>query len=352
MEKATSPLKAEWVCKLLIRDKLLSVDKAKEILRKKNGLLQKLEKQREKKNSNTPDVNRINSSLNIVDAIISLNLKRLDNPSLPLDEETIFKAIAKEWKVPYVKLDPLNLDLNVVTSTIPRTFAMNHLVLPIEIKDGILTVATLDPFNLEVLDDISAASQLKVQTALSSKSEIIKLIHEFFGFKKSIVAAQDQFGGPTVDLGNLEQYVRLRSSDELPSTDQHIVNAVDHLFIYAFDLKASDIHIEPKREQTLVRMRIDGVLHTVYKLPKTVHSAIISRIKNLSRMDMAEKRRPQDGRIKTDKGDVEVEIRVSTIPVFQNLIWTDIRASSTCPMVSSWFAVLPAAENQPLSTRP
>jgi general secretion pathway protein E len=192
---------------------------------------------------------------------------------------------------------------------------MNHLVLPIEIKDGILTVATLDPFNLEVLDDISAASQLKVQTALSSKSEIIKLIHEFFGFKKSIVAAQDQFGGPTVDLGNLEQYVRLRSSDELPSTDQHIVNAVDHLFIYAFDLKASDIHIEPKREQTLVRMRIDGVLHTVYKLPKTVHSAIISRIKNLSRMDMAEKRRPQDGRIKTDKGDVEVEIRVSTIPV-------------------------------------
>jgi general secretion pathway protein E len=188
-------------------------------------------------------------------------------------------------------------------------------VLPIEVKDGILTVATLDPFNLEVLDDIAAASQLKVQTALSSKSEIIKLIHEFFGFKSSIVAAQDQFGGPTVDLGNLEQYVRLRSTDELPSTDQHIVNAVDHLFLYAFDQKASDIHIEPKREQTLVRMRIDGVLHTVYKLPKTVHSAIISRIKNLSRMDMAEKRRPQDGRIKTDKGDVEVEIRVSTIPV-------------------------------------
>jgi general secretion pathway protein E len=315
MEKATSSLKAEWVCKLLIRDKLLSVDKAKEILRKKTGLLQKLEKQREKKNSGTPDASRINIPLNIVDAILSLNLKRLDNPSLPLDEETIFQAIAREWKVPYVKLDPLKLDLNVVTSTIPRTFAMNHLVLPIEVKDGILTVATLEPFNLEVLDDIAAASQLKVQTALSSKSDIIKLIHEFFGFKSSIVAAQDQFGGPTVDLGNLEQYVRLRSSDELPSTDQHIVNAVDHLFIYAFDQKASDIHIEPKREQTFVRMRIDGVLHTVYQLPKTVHSAIISRIKNLSRMDMAEKRRPQDGRIKTDKGDVEVEIRVSTIPV-------------------------------------
>jgi general secretion pathway protein E len=315
MDKAKTSFQADWVCKLLIRDKLLSLEKAKEILRKKDGLLQKLEKIREKKYANTPDARRISNPLNIVDAIISMNLKRLDNPSLPLDEETIYQSIAREWKVPYHKLDPLKLDLNVVTSTIPRTFAMNHLVLPIEVNDGVLTVATLDPFNLEVLDNIGAASQLKVQTALSSKSDIIKLINEFFGFKSSISAAEDQFGGPAVDLGNLEQYVRLRSADELPSNDQHIVNAVDHLFLYAFDQKASDIHIEPKREKTLVRMRIDGVLHTVYKLPKAVHSAIISRIKNLSRMDMAEKRRPQDGRIKTDKGDVEVEIRVSTIPV-------------------------------------
>jgi general secretion pathway protein E len=118
-----------------------------------------------------------------------------------------------------------------------------------------------------------------------------------------------------VDLGNLEQYVRLKSIDELPANDQHIVNAVNHLLSYAFDQRASDIHIEPKRETLLIRMRIDGVLHTVYKLPKKVHSAIVSRIKNLARMDMAEKRKPQDGRIKTDKGDMEVEIRVSTIPV-------------------------------------
>jgi len=185
----------------------------------------------------------------------------------------------------------------------------------VDVQDGVLTVATPDPFNLVVLDDISMASKLRVQVAVSPKTDVIKLINEFFGFKTSIVAAQDQFGGPSVDLGNLEQYVRLRSSEELPSNDQHIVNAVNHLFLYAFDQKASDIHIEPKREITQVRMRIDGVLHSIYKLPKTVHSAIVSRIKNLSRMDMAEKRRPQDGRIKTDKGDVEVEIRVSTVPV-------------------------------------
>ncbi len=117
-----------------------------------------------------------------------------------------------------------------------------------------------------------------------------------------------------MDLGNLEQYVQLRSVDELPSNDSHIVNAVSHLFTYAFDQRASDIHIEPKRDTSMVRMRIDGVLHTVHKIPKKVHPAIVSRIKNLSRIDMAEKRRPQDGRIKTEKEGVEVEIRVSMIP--------------------------------------
>ena len=316
MEKhPKNAFQAEFVCQLLIRKKLLATSSAKEILRKKEALIQKLEKIKEKKYEQSAAIELINNPITIVDVIASLKLSRLDNPGLPLDEETIFETLAAHWNVPFFKLDPLKLDLNVVTTTIPRSFAMKHLVLPVDVKDGILTVAMPDPFNLEVLDDITMASKLKVQAVVSPKSDIIKLINEFFGFKRSIVAAQDLFGGPSVDLGNLEQYVRLRSADELPSNDQHIVNAVNHLFIYAFDQKASDIHIEPKREVSLVRMRIDGMLHTTYKLPKAVHSAIISRIKNLARMDMAEKRRPQDGRIKTDKGDVEVEIRVSTIPV-------------------------------------
>lgn len=315
MEKSTNQFKPDLVCKILIKKKLIAANRAKEILRHQKGLLNKLEKVREKKRQNSSSEELIHNPLNIVDVITSLNLRRLDNPELPLDEEIIYQALAKEWNIPFYKLDPLKLDLNVVTSSISRSFAMKHLVLPVEVKDGVLTVSTPRPFDLEVLDDISSASQMRVEMVISPKSDVLKLINEFFGFKTSIAAAQDQFGGPVVDLGNLEQYVRLRSVDELPSNDQHIVNAVDHLFIYAFDQKASDIHIEPKREHTLVRMRIDGVLHTVYKLPKSVHSAITSRIKNLSRMDMAEKRRPQDGRIKTDKGDKEVEIRVSTVPV-------------------------------------
>jgi len=315
MEKSSKLYQADAVCKVLVQKKLLAANRAREILRQKDALLEKLEKLRQKKYENTPAAELISNPLTIVDVINTLKLSRLDNPALPLDEETIYQALALEWKIPFYKLDPLKLDLNVVTNSITRSFAMKHLVLPVEINDGILTVATPNPFNLEVLDDIASATKMRVQMAVSPKSDVIKLINEFFGFKTSIVAAQDQFGGPGVDLGNLEQYVRLRSADELPSNDKHIVNAVDHLFIYAFDQKASDIHIEPKRDHTLIRMRIDGILHTVYKLPKAVHSAIVSRIKNLARLDMAEKRRPQDGRIKTDKGDMEVEIRVSTVPV-------------------------------------
>ncbi|MFH1075970.1 MAG: GspE/PulE family protein [Pseudomonadota bacterium] len=314
-QKIKDPFKAETICEILIRNKLLSLASAKDIWSKKDDLLQKLEKIREKKYENMPEGTLISSPLTIVDVIASLNLSRVDKPDLPLDEEAIFQALAREWKIPFFKIDPLSLDLNLITTTIPKSFAMKHLVLPVDIKEGVLTVATSDPFNFEVLDDIAMASKLPVQMVISPKSEIIKLINEFFGFKRSIVAANVQFERPNVDLGNLEQYVRLRSAEELPSNDQHIVNAVNHLFMYAFDQKASDIHIEPKRDKTLVRMRIDGILHTAYQLPKAVHSAIVSHIKNLSRMDMAEKRRPQDGRIKTDKGDSEVEIRVSTVPV-------------------------------------
>jgi general secretion pathway protein E len=300
------------VCTTLVKRGLLSPDKAKEILVKQPAVKKKLEKQRggTQKRSVTG-----NNAVTIVDVITSMKLGREDGQPGMLDEDAVFQVLAKEWNIPYKKLDPLQLDLNLVTTTIPRNFAMKHLVLPIDIKDGYVTVATPTPPNLEVLDDITRVTNLKVKTIISSKTDVIKLINEFFGFKRSIAAAEDMFAGPSVEIGNLEQYVRLKSTDEIQSTDHHIVNAVNHLLLYAFDQRASDIHIEPKRDEVKVRMRIDGVLHTVYKLPKKVHNPIVSRIKTLSRLNIAEKRRPQDGRIKTDKGGVEVEIRISTVPV-------------------------------------
>jgi len=310
-----NPFSPESVCQALLRRGFISIAQEQEILTKRDGLQRKLERLRAMQQVSTSSRARILSPVTIIDVIAALNLDRADDPEKALDEEAIYQALAKAWGFPFKKIDPLKLDLNLVTGTIPHSFAMKHLVLPTGVRDGRLIVATSNPFNVEVMEDIARVSHMKVEPVVSPKGDITKLIGEFFGFKRSIAAAENQFAGPSVDLGNLEQYVRLKSADDVPSNDQHVVNAVNHLLTYAFDQRASDVHIEPKRDESLVRLRIDGVLHTVYRLPKKVHSAIISRIKNLARLDMAEKRRPQDGRIKTDKGGVEAEIRVSTIPV-------------------------------------
>jgi len=307
--KMRRPLSDANICKVLADGGLISADQAKEILRKKPAFIQKLRTKQDH-----PSRPHIDAPLTLIDVIAAIRPRRHDRPSICLDEEAVYQQLASAWGFAYKKIDPLKLDLNIVTTTIPRNFALKHLVLPIAVSDGCLTVATANPFNTEVLEDIARASKYTVNAVVSTKTDILRLINEFFGFKRSIAAAEDQFESPIVDLGNLEQYVRLKSVDELPSNDHHIVNAVSHLFTYAFDQRASDIHIEPKRDTSMVRMRIDGVLHTVYKIPKNVHPAIVSRIKNLSRLDMAEKRKPQDGRIKTDKEGIEVEIRVSLIP--------------------------------------
>ncbi|MFZ0448085.1 MAG: GspE/PulE family protein [Desulfatiglandaceae bacterium] len=303
------------ICQVLVDKGLISEGQKKDILGKKPGIKRRLEAGEKKDPATQKGTPLSDAPVTIVDVIASLKLTRADDQARPLDEEIIVQALAEHWNLPYLKIDPLKLDLNLVTGTIPHSFARKHLVLPTGIQDGTLTVATPNPFNQEVLEDIARACHMKVRVVVSSKTDILKLINEFFGFKRSIAAAEHQFTGLPVDLGNLEQYVKLRSSEDLPSDDHHIINAVNHLLNYAFDQKASDVHLEPKRESSLVRMRIDGVLHTVYKLPKNVHSAMVSRIKNLSRLDMAEKRRPQDGRIKTARKGVEAEIRISTVPV-------------------------------------
>jgi general secretion pathway protein E len=255
----------------------------------------------------------------LVDILASLKLELPGNQEKILTEEIIMRAVGRRLRIPFKKLDPLELDIEIVTKTIPRSFAINHLILPFEIRNGVLQVVTYDPDNRAALEDIEQVNQTQVNPYLSTRTDIRKILSEFFGFQRSITAAENQFsttGGSTVDIGNLEQYVKLSSAQELSSSDQHIKSAVNHLFNYALEQRASDIHVEPKRDSCLIRYRIDGILHTIYKLPKAVHSAITSRIKALARLDIAEKRRPQDGRIKIgQKGGKEAELRVSTIPV-------------------------------------
>lgn len=256
----------------------------------------------------------------LVDIIVSFKLKTGSQDDLILDEDIIIRAVSESCGLPFKKLDPLNLDMATVTKTIPKNFALSHLLLPFHLNNGTLEVAVYHPDKLAVLKDIAQANQVKVKAFLAPKSDIKKILSEFFGFQHSISAAENQFGGPgssgSVDIGNLEQFVKISSSKEISSSDQHIKSAVNHLFNYALDQKASDIHVEPKRKSCMVRFRIDGALHTIYNLPKAVHHAIVARIKFLGRMDITEKRRPQDGRIKLSLGgEKEAEVRVSTVPV-------------------------------------
>jgi general secretion pathway protein E len=250
-----------------------------------------------------------------VDVLASMELEPREGTDGRLDEEAIMRAVAAELGMAFKKIDPLELDLELVTQTIPKSFALKHMVLPVESSLETITVVVYDPFNRQVLEDIERVTQKRVEALISTRSDIIKTISEFYGFKSSIDAADHQMSRPLVDLGNLEQFTRLQSTDEISSSDQHITNAVDHLFTYGFDQRASDVHIEPKRDQTIVRLRIDGLLHTIYRIPKSVHPAILSRIKGLARLDLAEKRRPQDGRIKVERSGKEAEIRISTVPV-------------------------------------
>ena len=306
---------SQAICKILLAANLISKDQALDLLKKENSVKHILVKQKTPKKGDQVSKDQWVKLISFIDVLLYLKIQRADQPIKRLDEDLIYKTLAAAWKVPYKKIDPLKLELNLVTGTISKSFAKKHLLLPLFIEEGKLIVATSDPFDFEAIKDVEMVSKLKVKPVVSAKSDIEKLINEFYGFRYSISAAEDLFSAKGLDIGNLEQFVRLKPLDDQVSTDQHIVNAVNHLFAYSFDQKASDIHIEPKRDICLVRLRIDGVLNTVYKLPKKLHAAVVSRIKTLSGLDMAEKRRPQDGRIKIEKDKTEVEIRVSTIPV-------------------------------------
>ncbi|PIE65471.1 MAG: type II secretion system protein E [Desulfobacterales bacterium] len=299
---------------LLQRQGVLTQKQAQFISLEKGKKRQKLLKQHGGKNDpldrNFPD---------LIDIILSFNFKKKGSQDEVLDEETIMRAVGADTHLEFKKLEPLDLDMEIVTKTIPKNFAIRQLLVPFNIDEGILEIASYHPDCQSVLADIEQANQVKTRAYIATKSDIKRILSEFFGFQSSISAAENQIGtingSSSVDIGNLERYVKITTKG-ITSSDQHIKNAVNHIFNYALDQRASDIHIEPKRDICLIRFRIDGALHTIYKLPKAVHSAFVARIKFLSRLDIAEKRRPQDGRIKIGVGGgKDIEIRVSTVPV-------------------------------------
>jgi general secretion pathway protein E len=242
------------------------------------------------------------------------NFDSVENPGQPLREFEIARAIARNSGLEFVRIDPLDLDADLIESKMSRPFAKRHRMLPLSLHKGKLRVACADPNDIEGIDSFRRIAERDLELVVASEPDVLRAITEFYGLRHSVKRAERDLSGG-IDLGNLEALVKLKDSKEIESSDQHIVNAVEFMLQHAYDSRASDIHIEPKREFSLIRFRIDGVLHDIQTMPKVVHRAVVSRIKTMGRLDIAEKRKPQDGRVKTTRGGEEVELRVSTLPV-------------------------------------
>ncbi|MCY0911270.1 GspE/PulE family protein [Massilia antarctica] len=228
--------------------------------------------------------------------------------------------VLTEWaagkvRLPFIRIDPLKIDFTKVADVMTASYAARFNILPVELSGSKLVVATAEPFSVEWEAEIMKVSRRKIELVMANPLEISQYISQFFSLAKSIKDANKSKGQDLALRNNFEQLVELGKSNKLDANDQHVVNIVDWLWQYAFEQRASDIHLEPKREIASVRFRIDGVLHQVYQVPAVVMIAMTARIKLLGRMDVIEKRRPQDGRIKTrTSGGQEVELRLSTMP--------------------------------------
>jgi general secretion pathway protein E len=231
-------------------------------------------------------------------------------------ETQIAQALAAFAGLRFVRINPLELDLDVVTGALSGPFARKHGIVAIAKTEEKLIVAVHDPFAPFPLDDIKRVTGLlAIERVVATRSDIDAVNKGFYELKTSLKSAEKQLSAtamPAFELGNQE--FLSAEVEELDPAAGPVVKALDHLLGYAFEQRASDIHFEPKRNVTLVRLRIDGMLHDVHVVPKIVYQAIVSRIKLLSGCNIAEKRRPQDGRIKRDQGGHEIELRVSTMP--------------------------------------
>jgi len=245
--------------------------------------------------------------------LASVSMRRADDGK-PLDIETLTQWLAGRAGLDYLRIDPLRVDVGKVADVMSAAYAERHRVLPVQVSATEVVVATAEPFITDWVAEVERQSRRKVRRVVASPQEIHRFMVEFFALAKSVRLATKTGGASSG--ASFEQLVELgKANKQLDANDQGVVQVVDWLWQYAFDQRASDIHLEPRREQGVIRFRIDGVLHPVYQMPMGVLSAMTARIKLLGRMDIMEKRRPQDGRIKTrnPRGD-EVEMRISTLP--------------------------------------
>jgi general secretion pathway protein E len=255
-------------------------------------------------------------SMHPLTAVAQCKLVSHQPPHRLLTLDILTEWCAAKVGIPFIRIDPLKIDFTKVADVMSASYAARFNILPVDISATTLTVATADPFSVEWEAEIAKVSRRRIELVLANPLDISQYISQFFSLAKSIRDASKTNGQDLALRSNFEQLVEMgKANKQFDANDQHIVNIVDWLWGYAFEQRASDIHLEPKREIAVIRFRIDGVLHQVYQVPAAVMLAMTARIKLLGRMDVIEKRRPQDGRIKTrTHSGQEVELRLSTMP--------------------------------------
>jgi len=232
-----------------------------------------------------------------------------------LSVDSLTEWFAQKAGLPYLKIDPFKVDFAGVTQVVSNAYATRFRILPVAVTPREVTLAVCEPFIVEWESELKHILKREVKRVIASPTDISTYLVEFYTIAKSVKGASAAQGGSMSDLANFEQLVQLGKKGSLDANDAHVVSLTDWLMHYAFEQRASDIHLEPRREVSNIRFRIDGVMHQVYQVPTPVIGAMTSRIKVLGRMDVVEKRRPQDGRIKTVAPDgQEIELRLSTMP--------------------------------------
>ena len=257
----------------------------------------------------------VNNQQHPLEFLASQQVDDLKRPGRKLELETLTQWLADYCGQPYLRIDPLKIDVAAVTPLMSYAFAQRHKILAVAVDSESVTIASAQPFVHSWESNLTHVLKRPIRRVVANPADLQRFTTEFYRLAKSVsgaTAVDQKISG----VGNFEQLLKLGASDQEPdANDAHIVNIVDWLFQYAYQQRASDIHIEPRREQGTVRFRIDGVLHNVYQFPPQVTMAIVSRLKSLGRMNVAEKRKPQDGRVKTKTPDGgEVELRLSTLP--------------------------------------
>lgn len=233
----------------------------------------------------------------------------------PLTLQVLMTWLSEQLSIPLYHIDPLKVDVAAVTKQCSYSYAESKGILAVEVHERKVIFATIEPCDFQWVEELSRLLQRDIDTVLIDPESLHRYQLEFYSLAKSMTGAERDQSAPVSGMQSFEQLMELGRKGKLDANDQHVVSIVDWLLQYAYEQRASDIHLEPRRDTSGVRFRIDGVLHPVYEMPASVGLAVTSRLKIQGRMDVSEKRKPQDGRIKTrDKDNREVELRLSTMP--------------------------------------